>query len=224
LIIQDNDVQTVNGLQGQYFDIANLAMPTLVRNDQYINFNWGTGSPHALLQPDRFSVRWTGWIQPIETGSYVFRTYSDEGVRLTVNRTTLINNWVSHTATYNTSATINLTAGQMVPIQLDYYEATGSATIVLQWKRPKTTTYSEIPVQCLAPENNVALLGKGMQGAYYDISKQTTANRTQIDAGINFRWNGSPPVTGFTSGPFVVPLDGMDHRHRGWNVSVRDNQ
>lgn len=213
LIIQDNDVQTVNGLQGQYFDIANLAMPTLVRNDQYINFNWGTGSPHALLQPDRFSVRWTGWIQPIETGSYVFRTYSDEGVRLTVNRTTLINNWVSHTATYNTSATINLTAGQMVPIQLDYYEATGSATIVLQWKRPKTTTYSEIPVQCLAPENNVALLGKGMQGAYYDISKQTTANRTQIDAGINFRWNGSPPVTGFTSGPFVV-------RWMGWITSI----
>ena len=45
---------------GNYF--ANdrwSGIPTLVRFDPNINFDWGTGSPAPLLPVDRFTVRWT---------------------------------------------------------------------------------------------------------------------------------------------------------------------
>lgn len=98
-----------------------------------MNFNWGTGAPDPSIGVDTFSVRWTGFVQsPLSQDTTFYTTTSDDGVRLWVNGQLLIDNWTDHGPTENTG-TIALTAGQKVPIRMEYYERTGGAAASLSW-------------------------------------------------------------------------------------------
>jgi mono/diheme cytochrome c family protein len=134
------------GLVGRYYGGMALAGSPLLTRTEAVNFNWGSAAPGGSVPANQFSVRWTGTITIPTTGSYRFRTVSDDGVRLWINGAQLINNWTNHAATTNTSGTVTLTAGQRVPITLEYYENGGSAVMQLQWRRPGTTSYVAIPV------------------------------------------------------------------------------
>ena len=129
----------VNGLTGQYFNDpgtgAHFVTLALTRVDPTVNFTW-TGSPAAGVGADNFSTRWTGRVEAPVTGSYRFSTVSDDGIRLTVNGVSVINNWTDHAPTTNTSAAISLTAGVRYTITLEFYEKGGGATAKLQWTYP----------------------------------------------------------------------------------------
>lgn len=137
------------GLVGRYYTGMALAGSPLLTRTEAVNFNWGSAAPGTGVPANQFSVRWTGTITIPTTGSYRFRTVSDDGVRLWINGSQLINNWTNHSATTNTSSTVNLTAGQRVPITLEYYENGGSAVMQLQWRRPGTSSYVAIPAASL---------------------------------------------------------------------------
>jgi hypothetical protein len=135
---------TGTGLQATYFSGTTLTGTSVSRIDPTLNFNWGTGAPAAGIGADLFSARWTGRVLAVESGTYTFRTYSDDGVRLWVNGQLLIDNWTDHAATYNT-ATITLVAGQHYDIKLEYYENTGAAIMQLEWQRPGQSSFAAIP-------------------------------------------------------------------------------
>lgn len=137
------------GLRGQYFNNRTLSGSPILTRVEAINFNWGTGSPGTPVPVNQFSVRWSGTIEAPSTGSYRLRTYSDDGVRVWVNGTRVINNWTDHGATYNTSGTINLVAGQRYTISVEYYENGGSAVMRLQWQTPGATSYVAVPASRL---------------------------------------------------------------------------
>src|SRR2546421_3765710 len=80
------------GLTGQYFNNMDFTAPVFSRTDAKIDFNWGSGSPDSRIQPDTFSVRWTGQISAPTSGRYTFYTTTDDGVRLTVNGAVLWEN------------------------------------------------------------------------------------------------------------------------------------
>lgn len=145
---------TGTGLSGQYY--SGTAFQTLVKTqtDPKVDFNWGSGSPQNLdgttmssVGPDNFSVRWNGQVQAIESGTYTFRTVSDDGVRLWLNDTNgaaVIDNWTNHGAT-NNDTTITLTAGQKINLKMEYYEAGGGAVAQLQWLRPGQSAFAAVP-------------------------------------------------------------------------------
>jgi hypothetical protein len=135
---------TGNGLQAMYFSNMDLTGTIVSRTDATVNFNWGTAAPVSGIGADHFSARWTGQVQAVESGTYTFRTYSDDGVRLWVNGQLLINDWTDHAPTYD-SATITLQAGQKYDIKLEYYEDTGGAVMQLEWLRPGQSTFAAIP-------------------------------------------------------------------------------
>jgi YVTN family beta-propeller protein len=137
------------GLAGSYFNNKKFTGTPVLQRTEAIDFDWGTGSPGAGVNADRFSVRWTGFVEAPASGGYYFQTVSDEGVRLSLNGTRVIGNWTAHTATTNTSKKITLTAGQRVPMVLEYYDGTGVAEIRLRWKPPGTTVYVPLPVERL---------------------------------------------------------------------------
>ena len=110
-----------------------------------MNFGWGSGAPAAAVPKDNFSARWTGTLTIPVSGSYTFRTVSDDGVRLWVGGTQVISNWTAHAATTNTSATMSFAAGQRVPVRLEYFEKGGQAVIRLQWRTPGATGFVAIP-------------------------------------------------------------------------------
>jgi hypothetical protein len=128
------------GLRGEYFDRADFTNARTVRTDATVNFDWGTTIPAGttLGGENTFSVRWTGQVEAPIGGTYTFTTTSDDGVRLWVCGTQIINNWTDHAPTDN-SGTITMTAGQKCAIRMEYYENTGGAVAKLSWSYPGQT-------------------------------------------------------------------------------------
>jgi hypothetical protein len=122
-------------LKGEYFNNSDFTAPVLTRTDSNINFNWGTGSPAAGIDPDTFSVRWTGKITAPTTGRYTFYSTTDDGVRLWVNGQLLIDKLVPQAAT-EWSGSIDLVAGQQYDIRMDYFDRSGGAQARLSWSGP----------------------------------------------------------------------------------------
>ena len=86
------------GLTGQYYDNSDLTALTMTRTDATVDWDWGSGSPGGGIASGTFSIRWTGQLKPSVTGDYTFYVNSDDGVRLWVNNSLVIDNWTDHTA------------------------------------------------------------------------------------------------------------------------------
>jgi hypothetical protein len=124
------------GIAGAYFDNADFTSPVLTRTDPQINFDWGTGSPAPSIGPDTFSSRWSGYLLAPETGTYNLSSLTSDGVRAYVNGLPVINNLNDQSTRWTDGQSISLTAGQKVPLLLEYYENTGSAVAKLKWTGP----------------------------------------------------------------------------------------
>lgn len=145
------EVGYLPGLRGTYFDQMNLTGNATERIDGPINFDWGNGAPGvAGIGADNFSVRWQGFVTAPVTGNYIFRTRSDDGVRLYVNGNLVINNWTDHGAIDNDSVAIALTAGQRYPVIMEFYENGGQAVAQLSWSGPSTGGFQFIPLSALS--------------------------------------------------------------------------
>jgi hypothetical protein len=142
------------GLLGKYFNNITLAGTPVLQRNEAVNFNWSTGSPGTGVNADNFSVRWNGQVTAPSTGSYRFRTNSDDGVRLYVNGVLVINNWTDHAPTDNTSGSISLVAGTKYNVLMEYYERGGGATAKLLWLRPGQFSYVAIPISQLSNTGN----------------------------------------------------------------------
>ncbi|RYD39824.1 MAG: hypothetical protein EOP85_15285, partial [Verrucomicrobiaceae bacterium] len=126
----------IHGLQATYFNNRDLTEPRQTRIDPQLSFNWGTGSPDPLIEPDTFSARWTGFIQPLHSGTYTFHSKSDNGRKLWVNDKLIIDKWLDdYDQTY--TGTIELEAGKKYPIKYEYYEENGGANTRLEWSSDK---------------------------------------------------------------------------------------
>ena len=84
---------------------------------------------------DYFSIRWTGYITSSESGEHTLITNSDDGVRLTIDGTLVIDQWGVYPVTEHTGV-FSFTAGVKYPIQLDYYENWGHVYVTLEWRSP----------------------------------------------------------------------------------------
>jgi beta-glucosidase len=116
-----------SGLKGEYFSNDQLqGTPAMVRTDKHIHFDWGEGSFAANQPVDHFSVRWTGYFVPKETGDYTFFSSADDGVRFFIGDENVIDDWQPHAQTVDSYAR-HLEAGQAYKIRFEYFEAVGSA-------------------------------------------------------------------------------------------------
>jgi hypothetical protein len=125
-----------NGILGEYFNNADFTSQVLTRTDPQINFDWGTGSPAPAIGGDTFSTRWSGYLLVPETGTYTLSSLSSDGVRAYLNGVPVINNFNDQSTRWTDGQAISLTAGQKVPLLLEYYENTGSAVAKLKWTGP----------------------------------------------------------------------------------------
>jgi PA14 domain len=118
--------------KGEYYNNEDLeGSPALVRNDEYIQFDWGRNSPAPTVNKNSFSVRWTG--RPsIGAGNYYFRVESDDGVRVWVNGVLVIDDWGGPGSF---AAQVNIPSDGEQRIRVEYVERTGDARIRLGWER-----------------------------------------------------------------------------------------
>ncbi|MEM8735023.1 MAG: PA14 domain-containing protein, partial [Planctomycetota bacterium] len=122
-----------NGLLGQYYDTETFSAPALERVDASIDFDWQAGSPDASIQSDTFSIRWTGQIEARFTEEHTFTLNAEDGVRLRIGGQILIDQLDSGSVVEQ-SASIALIAGRKYPIQLEFREVIGDASVSLEWE------------------------------------------------------------------------------------------
>jgi len=127
----DGPDRPVMGLTGQYFDNRDFTGATITRTDPTVNYDWTNFSPNGIGS-DMWSARWTGQVKPARSETYTFYTTSDDGVRLWVNGSLIVDNWTDHAPTEN-RGTITLTAGQLYDVRMEYYENGGGAVAKLWW-------------------------------------------------------------------------------------------
>ena len=123
-----------NAWIGEYYANRSFGQPPLyIRQDNAINFTWGTGSPSALPS-DNFSIRWFRNYDFGSSATYRFTVNVDDGVKIKVGNETIMDLTSPQTFSVNKQ----LSGTQKVTIE--YYESTGDAFIELLIERIDSPT------------------------------------------------------------------------------------
>ncbi|WP_162907085.1 PA14 domain-containing protein [Allorhizocola rhizosphaerae] len=150
-----------HGLIGSYFDnydnthTFSAANPLVMkRTDPFLSFDWSTAAPMPN-GPERFLVRWTGYVTVPFAGTYIFGVKSDDGAKIMLgqNNTVVYNEWVNRGATESYGAGYQLTANTPTPIIIEYYDAGGPASF--QFKVQGAVPQQIVPTSWLSPSARV---------------------------------------------------------------------
>lgn len=120
--------------------------PVYVRNDGAIDFDWGEGSPAQGVPRNRFSVRWSQTVN-FEAGNYRFSARADDGIRVFVDGTLVMNEWRISAGDGEYRVDVPLAGAHRIVVE--YFDETGFALAKFSWKRtgslPPTVTPSATP-------------------------------------------------------------------------------
>lgn len=147
-----------SGLNGDYRnELRTFATtPVLTRTDATVAFLW-PDSPGTGVNADTFTVRWSGSVVPKFSEDYTFYVTSDDGARLWVNGTQVINQWVDQGPIEAIGTPITLTAGGRYDLTLEFYENNGGAEVTLRWSSASQAK-GVIPMYRLSP-TGAAVIG-----------------------------------------------------------------
>jgi len=171
--------------KGEYFagtDLAGSAL--LVRDDGTgsLNFDWGAGGPGCEVPADGFSARFTRTASFV-AGMHRFTVTSDDGVRVFVDDSLLLDKWIDQGPT-TYSFDVALSAGSHT-VKAEYYERAGSAVMQLSWQ----TVQGVAQFICDDGDGCFALAGPA---AYWH--RATTCGSSALGYGGDMYWtyvNGS---------------------------------
>jgi hypothetical protein len=118
--------------QASYWNNTTLTgTPVLQRSESNLDYNWGMGSPDPAVKSNGFSARWTRYLD-LTAGTYRFTATSDDGIRVYVDGSLIINEWYDHPPK-TISADRTLSAGTHLVV-VEFYENGGEAVARLSWK------------------------------------------------------------------------------------------
>ncbi len=205
--------------KGEYFDNPDLkGKPVLIRNDQTINFDWGTGAPAPGLPSDNYSVRWSRKAA-FENSDYLFTASLEGGVRLWLDGRLLIDDWVASGNRTLTAQSGLLDAGDH-DLRIDYFKSGGVGRISVSWE--PITVEAPVPVIDLPAQQIVA-----GEPAQFKGERSTAAPGHKI---VMFQWDFgdgasstdvNPVHTYNNAGQYDVSLVVTDDLNQTGRASVR---
>jgi hypothetical protein len=167
--------------RGEYFNNEQLSgSPAMLRDDPAVAFNWGRSSPSANISSDSFSVRWTR-SQQFREGNYRFHVLMDDGARVFVDNTLVIDAWQTGNLR-EVTGNISLSAGTHF-LRVEYFERSLEAAVYFWWDTG--TSYPD------------------WRGEYW--SNQTLSGLpvlTRNDPQVNFYWEFGSPASGIPDDHF----------------------
>jgi alpha-D-xyloside xylohydrolase len=113
----------------------------------------GTPAPNKRIHPDLpadgdASVRWEGEVRADAAGDHLFTTYSNAGIRFTLDGRVLIDHWRQGWLPWSDVARVRLEAGKRYTLTLEWRKDQGVETMRLRWKTPApsadTSLWSEV--------------------------------------------------------------------------------
>jgi hypothetical protein len=167
----------------EYFSNRDLSgAPALTRYEDRLHFEWGGGSPGSGIPRDDFSARWTRdeWF---ENGTYRFSYRSDDGIRIWVGDTLVVDDWRDREAAWSF-------VDRFIPrgthrVRVEYYEHGGGAVLQAGWDRVSG--------------------GTGWRGEYFNNRKLTGSPvLVRYDSAVDFDWQGNSPDAALPADDFSV--------------------
>jgi len=198
--------------RAEYFENRNLTgTPVVVVEEDAINHRWYDHGPGYGIRANHFSARWTAYPEFAE-GTYLFKTYTDDGVRLFVDGQVLIDQWRDQTATLFEQP-LHLSAG-FHSVRVEYYQDIGDATAIVWWERLSGPI---APLWRAEYFNNPYLVGvpvfiRDEASTNYDWGADAPAPGVATD-NFSVRWTGS--VYFDTSAVYTFTLT-ADDGARAW--------
>ncbi|MEG1591052.1 glycoside hydrolase family 3 N-terminal domain-containing protein [Chryseobacterium sp.] len=177
------------GLKGNYFSNSDLkGNPAFEKQDEQLNFKWTLYSPNPeKLQPDNYSVRWTGKLEAPNSGKYKLGLRGNDGFRLYLNGNLLIDNWEK--LSYSTKTVeLDFNKGQKSDIIVEFYENRGEANIELVWNYGLNNPWVDFNTAFnLAQDTDYIIIVAGIhEGEFQDRSSLSLpGNQEQFIEGVS---------------------------------------
>ena len=222
------------GLTGRYYTYTDTGSPPtfpsngtdglfMTRIDPDLNFwvpEWWGNLPVTNGPAVDWMVRWTGYLTVPVTGSYTFGAQVYDGIKITVNGTQVLSSWCDcGSVGQQVGTAINLTAGQRVPIDVDYYKHNNQSNVatIMNLDVQSTAFTGIVPTGWITPQANVLpngwSLGNDPDGTltYTHLSADPSSAVLTNASGDTFeyKWNGTgytPPANSY--GSLVRNYDG----------------
>ena len=168
---------------GEYFANRDLAGgPGFTRYDSHPRFDWGGGGPGGGVPADNFSVRWTR-TEWFEAGTHRFSYRSDDGIRVWIDDTLVVNDWRDRQASWS-SVDSYVSRGNRA-VRVEYFEHTGTAIVEVFWEKTSG--------------------GAVWRGEYFDNRKLSGSPKlVRYDPAIDFAWKEGSPDTKIPTDDFSV--------------------
>lgn len=217
----NSPLRSRNGLVGTYWNLSSGApdtlptgTPAMTRVDQGVDFSWDTGSPGSgVINNDWYYAQWTGYFVAPAAGTYYFGGKNDDMLNVTINgQQPYVNAGCYSTVCYGSTG-VSLTAGQVVPVDIRYKEATGPAYAQL-WVKGAVTE-QVVPNSWLQTGVRDVTNTNGLTGRYYKDNGThdfTDSANTMVmqrnDKLVSFDWGVNAAVPGGPSDKFMVRWTG----------------
>jgi len=213
--------------KAEYYNNKSLVgYPTMVRNESSPNHDWQGSAPDdgkIGVFADGFSVRWTRTLNFAE-GYYRFSTFSDDGVRVWVDSTQVINSFVSGGSQSHTGD-IQLSSGNHT-VKIEYFDDWGPAYFDISWEQ--TDSPSQVAMAIDSPKEGADVEGTINVGGWaIDRASSSGTGVSQVHVYRDGTAGGGGVGLGVASyggdRPDVAAVYGSQFRYSGYNFSWNSN-
>lgn len=168
----------INGVQYEYYEGEWEELPDFNQLDVIKKGITDGFNIDVATAEDNFAVRFTATISIATAGEYVFYTASDDGSKLYINRTEVVNNDGLH-ASVEQGGSIELIAGEH-EIVVTYFEKGGGNTLIVlmegQGMEKQNLPGSMLHVTATGGQDLISLTGIALQPNNIELDKKQVAN------------------------------------------------
>ena len=159
--------------------------PSFTRIDPQVDFEWWENAPRQEMNPDDFGVRWTGFITVPTTGTYQLGAIGMNAWELYVDGKQIVQFTGIHEGAYR-YAPVELKAGTLYPIRLDYHEFSNDASIRLVWSRPIVSSGADAIAAAKQSDAVILVLGLSprLEGEEMKVPVEGFSGGDRVDLGI----------------------------------------
>ncbi|GAB6012249.1 glycoside hydrolase family 3 N-terminal domain-containing protein [Viscerimonas tarda] len=147
-----------------YYNNAELkGEPAYTTYDAGLTPYWHNLSPAPGINPDNFSVRWSGYLTVPVSGLYEFYFRPDDYGKLFINDELFIDSWTNVNRQSETKKQLKLQAGKKIPFRIEYAEIDGNAGMNVKWRLAdvkSSSLYTDIARSAATSDQVIVVMGE----------------------------------------------------------------